>query len=85
MKTDSMTPSQEVMALRYHTAVGPNADEVLVAKCLKLEKYCDEIRSLLIESDKQLASARREAMDMAISIKNSARDDNIFILKSKHA
>ncbi len=41
--------------------------------------------SRLRESDKQLVSARREGMEMELFIKNSAPDDNEYILKSTRA
>ena len=86
MKAEMSTLSTEVMMLRYHTAAGSNADDVLTAKAkyIKIEDR-DEVVSLSRQSDKRLRSARHEEMELAISIKSYARDGSKFILRSEHA
>ena len=53
-------------------------------QCQSAEKERDELRNLLVESEKQLATAQREVI--AMTIKHSPiRDDVKFMLKTEHA
>ena len=48
--------SQELLALRAKSIVRSDSDVVLIAKCHKVEKERDEIRTLYSELEKQLDS-----------------------------
>ena len=86
VKTEVMTLSQGLLTLGANIAVGASADDVLNAKCLNLEQERDDFRSLIVESDKPLVSARREALGTVMSVKlqhdmtaNSSLNQNVHI------
>ncbi len=53
-------------------------------KCTQLVVEHQNSLSRLREADRQLASARREELEMEAYIRNSARDKAKYILKSEH-
>ncbi len=71
--------------MRYHIAAGSSADDVLPAKGITLDTDRDVALSLVSESDTQLLSARHAVMEMAMSMKDSARADSTLILKTESA
>ncbi len=64
---------------------GSNADDMLRAKCTRLEVEREDCLSRLRESDRQLASARREESEMVEYLRNSSREKAMYILKSEHS
>ena len=69
MKSEMTTLAGEIVMLRSHLSDGSNADDVLHAKCTKLEVEREGYLSLLRESDRQLASARRAESDIEASLR----------------
>ena len=59
-KSEITTLAGEIVTLRAHISAGPRADEALRAKCTQLAVEREDCLSRLRESDRQLASARRE-------------------------
>jgi hypothetical protein len=58
---------------------------MLIDKCTKLERDREKVMPLLRESDMKLVSARREEVEMYMFVKNAARENNKYILRSEHA
>ena len=79
LRAEMAVLSQELLALRANSAVLSDSDVVLVTKCQMAEKERDELRTLLAESEKQLDSARRQIV--ALAIRGSALENELFILK----
>ena len=84
MKTELAALPNELGALRARTAVGLEPDTQLIVKCQSAEKKRDELRSLLVESEKQMATAQREVIATTINI-SPIRDDDEFMLKTEDA
>ena len=71
MKSEIITLAGEFVALRTHVCSGQNVDESLHAKCTQLAIEHENSLSRLRESDRQLASARREQSEMEAYIRNT--------------
>jgi len=68
MISDMTTLAGEIVTLRAHISNLPSADEALRTKCTQLAVERDDGLSRLRESDRQLASARREESEMEASL-----------------
>ena len=85
MKSEITTLAGELVTLRAYMPNGPSADEALSTKCTQLAVEREYCLSRLRESDRQLASARREESEMEAYLRNSAREKAMYLHKSEHA
>ena len=64
----------EIVTLRAPPSDGSNVDDMLRARCTRLEVEREDCLARLRESDRQLALARREESEMEAYLRNSGED-----------
>ena len=75
--------TQELIALQARSAVRSDSDVVLIAKCQKVEKERDDIRTMYKDVEKQLGSVRRQLL--APEARSHTFQSDKFIRQSDHA
>ena len=83
-KTELTALYNAVGTLRVRTAVHSEPNAKLIVKCESMEKERDALRNLLVESEKQPATAQRAVIAMTIK-SSAARDDDRLMSKTERA
>ena len=84
MKTELTALTAEVGALRARAMVRAETDATLFVECQSVERERDELRSKLVEVEKQLAAAQQGAISLTTRC-GAAPEDAKVMLETEHA